>query len=301
MQLLRKGKVKEVYAVDSETLEFVFTNHISVFDKIIPVTIPHKGETLCRTSAFWFQFVKDMGITTHFTELVSSDRMRVRRFDVITDYSKIDGGTRNYLIPLEFVMRYYAAGSLVDRYGKGEVKARDLGFPENHELRYGEKLPQPYFEVTTKFEKTDRHLTFEEARKISGISESEMDEIRKTILLIDEEIQREVGNRGLIHVDGKKEFALDRNRKIVLVDTFGTADEDRWWDLDAYSQGKIEELSKEFVRQYYRSTGYFQKLEEARANRRPEPPIPPLPDDMVKRTSDLYIDMFERITGESFN
>ncbi|MBX8641501.1 MAG: phosphoribosylaminoimidazolesuccinocarboxamide synthase [Candidatus Thermoplasmatota archaeon] len=301
MQLLRKGKVKEVYAVDSSTLEFVFTDQISVFDKIIPVTVPHKGESLCRTSAFWFQFVKDMGVNTHFTELVASNRMRVRRFDVITDYAKINGETRHYLIPLEFVMRYYAAGSLMDRVAKGEVKAAELGFPPDHAVSYGEELPQPYFELTTKFEKTDRHLSFEEAKSISGLSAEELDKIRTLILNIDTAVQEEVGKRGLIHVDGKKEFALDRVRNPVLVDTFGTCDEDRWWDLDAYAQGKIEELSKEFVRQYYRNTGYYSKLEASRSAHEPEPPIPALPGDIVKKTTQLYTDMFERITGESFS
>jgi phosphoribosylaminoimidazole-succinocarboxamide synthase len=301
LQLLRKGKVKEVYAVDSSTLEFLFTDQISVFDKIIPVTVPRKGETLCRTSAFWFQFVKDMGINTHFTELVASNRMRVRRFDIITDYGKITGESRHYLIPLEFVMRYYAAGSLMDRVAKREVKAAELGFPPDHVVRYGEKLPQPFFELTTKFEKTDRHLTFDEAMSISGLSSGELERIRSIILNIDSAIQEEVRSRGLIHVDGKKEFALDRVRNPVLVDTFGTADEDRWWDLDAYAQGRIEELSKEFVRQYYRNTGYYSELEAARSAHGPEPPIPPLPDDMIRKTTELYTEMFERITGESFN
>ncbi len=301
LKLIRKGKVKEVYEAGADILEFVFTDHISVFDKIIPNTVPHKGDTLCRTSAIWFQIVKDMGIRTHFRELVSSNRMRVKRVEVINDYSKIDNSTRNYLIPLEFVMRHYVAGSLMDRLLSGNITPADIGFRAGHKPKYGEKLNEPFFEVTTKLEPIDRHLTFKEALGISGLSENEMNTIRSTIERIDDRIQEEVSGRGLIHVDGKKEFAFDKDRHLMLVDTFGTSDEDRWWDADAYSQGRIEELSKEFVRQYYRNTGYHEMLEMARKRRSPEPPIPALPEEMVKKTSDLYVAMFERITGESFS
>lgn len=104
----------------------------------------------------------------------------------------------------------------------------------------------------------------------------------------------------LIHVDGKKEFAFDEKRRFMVVDTFGTADEDRWWDEDAYAEGKCLELSKEAVRQYYRSNGYFDKLTAARKANTDEPDIPALPHEQAETVSELYIEMFERITGESF-
>jgi phosphoribosylaminoimidazole-succinocarboxamide synthase len=104
----------------------------------------------------------------------------------------------------------------------------------------------------------------------------------------------------LIHVDGKKECALGEHRRLMLGDTFGTAAEDRWGDADVYEAGEFIELSKEAVRQYYRSTGYYDQLMEARNNKQPEPPIPPLPESEVKEVSELYIEMFERLTGESF-
>ena len=236
MKLLRKGKVKEVYEAGADGLEFVFTDQISVFDKIISNSIPHKGDALCRTGAFWFQIARTMGIRTHFMELVASNRMRVKRVDIISDYSKINSATRNYLIPLEFVMRHYVAGSLMDRLASGEVKPEDIGFKPGHKPKYGEKLNKPFFEVTTKLEPVDRHLTISEALSISGLSDRDMNEIRSIIERIDSRIQDEVSNRGLIHVDGKKEFALDKDRQVMLVDTFGTSDEDRWWDADAYSQ-----------------------------------------------------------------
>jgi len=122
----------------------------------------------------------------------------------------------------------------------------------------------------------------------------------EAVLKIDDRLNADVQRRGLIHVDGKKEFAMDGERELMLVDTFGTADEDRFWDLAAHNEGKHVELSKEFVRQYYRQIGYHKALMEARAVGKPEPEIPPLPPGITKQVSALYVDLFERLTGEKF-
>src|SRR2546427_7656369 len=110
MKLLQKGKVKEVYEVSDAELEFVFTDQISVFDKVIPSLVPHKGETLCRTSAYWFNVVQGLGIRTHFLRVAEGNRMRVRRVQVIHQESKLSPRTRDYLIPPEGIPRRYAAG-----------------------------------------------------------------------------------------------------------------------------------------------------------------------------------------------
>lgn len=300
MQKIMTGKVKEVYAIDDDTLEFAYTDHISVFDKIIPSMVPHKGETLCRTAKYWFGILEQNGILNHYISEPSKDRMDVRRVQIIRDYGKIDGKTVNYLIPLEIICRHYAAGSLMDRIKAGKVTAEQLGFPEGHEVKYGERLPQPFVEATTKLEETDRNLTTEEAKKMAGLTDAEYDEIVRTTLRIDEIIEKEAAKRNLIHCDGKKEYAYDKQRRLMVVDTFGTLDEDRWWDAEEYSKGNIVELSKEFVRQYYRETGYHKALYDAREKGLPEPDIPALPQEIIDRVSKLYVDMYERITGEKF-
>ena len=300
MQHIMTGKVKEVYAIDDDTLEFAYTDHISVFDKIIPSMIPHKGETLCRTAKYWFNLLTKEGINNHFISEPSKDRMDVKRVQIIRDYSKIDQNTKNYLIPLEVICRYYAAGSLLERLKSGKVKPEDLGFEPGHEVKKGEKLPKPFVECTTKLEATDMNLTTEEAKKMAGLTDEEYDNIVATTLRIDEIIAREAGKRNLIHCDGKKEYAFDKDRKLMVIDTFGTLDEDRWWDAEEYAKGNIVELSKEFVRQYYRETGYHKALYDAREKGEPEPDIPALPQEIIDRVSKLYVDMYERITGEKF-
>jgi phosphoribosylaminoimidazole-succinocarboxamide synthase len=259
MSLIKSGKVKDVYAINDKELEFEFSNRISVFDKIIPSDIPNKGETLARTSAYWFELIQKLGISTHYLGLTTPNRIRVKRVNVISDYSLLTSTTVNYLIPLECI-----------------------------------------FEVTTKLEKTDRILSTKAALQISGLTLTEYSSIKDMSLKIDKIIEANIKHGNLIHVDGKKEFAFDEDRNLMVVDTFGTADEDRFWDAKDFADGRNVERSKEFVRQYYRKIGYYAKLMKARKNATEEPPIPPLPNTIIQRVSQIYIDLFEDLTGQKF-
>jgi phosphoribosylaminoimidazole-succinocarboxamide synthase len=295
---LRMGSVKEVYDLGRE-LEFRFTDRISVFDKVIPSLIPHKGETLCREGVHWFSRAKKMGIETHFEKFLPPNGMLVKKVDVIQP-ENISPGAGNYLIPLEVICRWYAAGSIFDRLSVGKVKAEELGFSRGHRVEFGEPLPEPYIEVSTKLERVDRLLGRDEALRISKLSPEEYDLICETVLRIDEDMRREVEPRGLIHVDGKKEFAFDEGRNLMVVDVFGTADEDRFWDKAKYEDGEFVDLSKEYVRQHYRRIGYKDRLYGAREKKEAEPEIPALPEDVIGQASEVYIKLFEMITGEKF-
>ncbi len=299
-ELLRSGKVKDVYAAGEDELEFVFSNRISVFDKIIPSEVPYKGETLCKTSAYWFGVLDKLGIQTHFIKLTPPNRMQVKRVNVVPDYLQLGSNSKNYLIPLELVTRYFVYGSLWDRVRNGTVKPEQLGFAPGHEVKLAEPLPDPFFEVTTKLEKVDRNLSIEEAQKISAMSNDEYEQMKELCFRIDDQINSRVNRRGLIHVDGKKEFAFDGERALMVVDTFGTPDEDRFWDSSEFNNGKYVERSKEFVRQFYRDSGYHSKLMSAREYGDAEPPIPALPQDTISQVSQIYIKLSEDITGESF-
>ncbi len=300
MRLIKSGKVKDVYAVNDKELEFEFSNRISVFDKIIPTEIPNKGETLARTSAYWFELVKKHGISTHYLGLTAPNRIRVKRVNVIHDSSLLTPKTVRYLIPLECIVRYYVYGSLWDRVFRGIIKPDKLGFLPGHNIKIAEKLPQPFFEVTTKLEKIDRKLTTETALKISGLNLDEFTSLKNMSLKVDEIIKSSINQSGLIHVDGKKEFAFDEDRNLMVVDTFGTADEDRFWDIKEFEAGRCVERSKEFVRQYYRQIGYYDELMKAREEDETEPPIPALPNEIIHQISQIYIDLFENLTGQRF-
>ena len=300
-ELLYSGKVKQVWSTeDPDIIEFRYTDQISVFDQIIPSLIPRKGESLNRSSCHWLKMVEEAGICkTHMIEMTAPDRVRARRFEVIREPGAIPQDMENVFVPLEVICRHHLAGSGWRRYSRGDASAEEFGFPAGTELEEGVKLPVPYLEVSTKFEAFDRLLDREEALEISNLREEEFDEILRLVLLIDELIETEVSKRGLIHVDGKKEFALGPGRLPVLVDSFGTLDEDRWWDLPAYQNGEVVQLSKEFVRAHYIESGHHKELYDARSSGADEPPIPALPQSVIDDTADLYASMFERLTGES--
>jgi len=297
-KLLMKGKVKAAYDL-GDKLEFRFTDNISVFDKVIPSLIPYKGETLCREGVYWFKRASKMGIRNHFIEYLPPNGMLVKKVDIVKP-EKITANSRRHLIPLEFICRWYVAGSLHDRVKAGDVSPEDLGFAPGHRVEFGELLPEPFIEVSTKLEKTDRLLDKASALQLSGLSPSEYEDAREIVLRIDEDIRKSVEPRGLIHVDGKKELAFDEDRQIMVVDVYGTADEDRFWDKARYDQGEFVDLSKEYVRQYYRKTGYKDDLYTARSKGRAEPNIPSLPAEVIDQTSKIYLELYERITGESF-
>ncbi|MFQ6127756.1 MAG: phosphoribosylaminoimidazolesuccinocarboxamide synthase [Thermoplasmata archaeon] len=296
MKLLRKGKVKDVYEVNEEELEFQFSDRISVFDIVIPTQIPRKGEVLCRTGAFWFREIENLGIRTHFLELKGPNRMRVRRTKIPREYEELPHS--NYMIPIEWINRHYVAGSLHRRLQDGEIEPQSLGFETNDVPKYGERLPRPFFEQTTKFESHDRVIDDQEVLDLAGMTEDEYDEIRDIVFMVDDLIENKVKNADLTHVDGKKEFAFDKNRNLMIVDTFGTPDEDRFWQKSKIDEGIFVEMSKEPVRKYYESMGYLEDLTKAREKGIPDPQIPPLPETKVNSISGLYANIYERITGE---
>jgi phosphoribosylaminoimidazole-succinocarboxamide synthase len=298
LRFLRRGKVKEIYEVSDDVLEFRFTDDVSVFDKKIPNIIPYKGESLARTSAHWFKMCDRLGIRHHFIELIDANRMRVKRVEVEPEMKGRE--KKKVLIPLEFIARYFVAGTLWDRLRKGKVSPQELGFSSGHMVTYGEKLPSPLFEMTTKLEHVDRLLNEKQAMEIGGMSHEQVSKLQEMTLKIDQGISKSIEPRGLIHVDGKKEFAFDAEGELMIVDTFGTGDEDRFWDRKEMERGRFEDFSKEFVRQFYRKSGYFDQLISAREGGKEEPPIPALPPTMVEEVSRMYTTIYERLTGEPF-
>lgn len=295
---IHKGKVKEVWKTnDPKILQFKYTDNVSVFDKIIPSSIPRKGEMLNKTSSYWFQMIEEAGICdTHYIEMDSPTTCLVKKMNI---YDKVPKDEENVFIPLEFISRYYLTGSLWRRVQDGEISKTSLGYHENSKLHDGLKLPKPYIEMTTKFEPFDRVVSKEEALQISNCTEDEIDSVIEKIIAIDELIDDKIRYTNLIHVDGKKEFGLGKNRVPIVVDSLGTLDEDRWWDLYKYISGgsndQMSHLSKEFIRKYYKDSGYEKKLLESRKFKRTEPDIEALPEHMIQEASDLYKSMYVKI------
>ncbi len=296
---------------------FIFSDRYSVFDwGEMPDHITNKGKSLCLMSAHFFEKLEDKGIKTHYLGVMDGkpkslrelkepvNSLKIKLLRVIKpeirgnvyDYSAYQKETSNFLIPLEIVYRNYLpeGSSVFKRLKEGSLRLEDIGLSKMP--LPGQKLEKPVLDVSTKLEKTDRYISWEEARDIAGLSQDEMQKIKDTTLLINELVTKEVNRLGLVHEDGKVEFGFDEKRNLLLVDVLGTPDECRF-------TFKGIPVSKEVARIFYRNTSWFKEVEEAKKKDsvrwkelvRSTPP--PLPPELFESISFLYQTLCNEITG----
>lgn len=271
-KFIRSGKVKDIYELDSDRLLFYFTDRVSAFDVILPSTIPRKGEVLNKLSAYWFE---TLGVPHHMVGLEGSNSMIVRKMT---------------MIPVECVVRGYLYGSLFERFSKGEVS-----LPVEKVL--AAKLPQPYFDPTTKSEVKDEPITEAEIVKEGRATAAEAQELKNSTVSVYEKMNARAKQAGFILADLKLEFGR-RDGKVVLGDSIGP-DEFRMWPADKYAPGKSQDsFDKQPVRDWLISVGYRDKLEKARKAGEPIPQPPLLPQDLIDLVSGRYVHIYETFTGK---
>lgn len=275
MKLLKRGKVKDVYDLGDGRLLFEFSNRVSAFDVRLLDEIPFKGEVLCRLSAFWF---RTLNVPNHMLEVIEPNKMVVKKLD---------------LIPIECVVRGYLYGSLYERVASGQADLKVKGI-------LAEKLPEPYFDPTTKFEEKDRPVSKEEILSKGWLTSEEYGWIRRRSIEIYLAMAKRAEEAGFILADLKLEFGRDGEGRILLADSIGP-DEFRLWLKESYEPGKPQEsFDKEPVRQWLSEVGYKRALEEARRAGKPIPKPPRLPKSLIEEVSRRYVEAFERLTGEKF-
>ena len=284
LRLERRGKVRDVYAVDEERLLIIATDRISAFDCVLPTPIERKGEVLTQLSRFWFEKLKHIVehhlISTNVEELPSDVRayadelrgrsMLVRRTDVF---------------PVECVVRGYISGSGWKDYQRtGEVCGHRL--PAN--LRESEKLSEPIFTPATKAEAGhDENISEQEMASIIGSEVTKF--LREVSLRLYREASEYALGRGIIIADTKFEFGRDAEGKVILIDEVLTPDSSRFWPAESYEVGKPQpSFDKQFVRDY---------LERLNWNK--QPPAPGLPPEIAQATTRRYLEAYELLTGES--
>jgi phosphoribosylaminoimidazole-succinocarboxamide synthase len=284
------GSVKDLEVIKGPTRDemgigrFLFSDRYSVFDwGEMPDRIDGKGAALCLMGAHCFERLEGKGIRTHYRGLVDA-RGRLVRFDELDrptnvmefnlvnvyrprayieggrlryDYGMYTPSLRNFLIPLEIIYRNALpeGSSLLKRLEMGLIKLEELGL--DRPPRAGERLPRPIFDVSTKLEEGDRYLSWEEAQRISGLTDGELEDIKALLLRIDEEITEIAGRAGLMNEDGKVELAFDPMRRLMVADVVGTLDECRF-TYDGLH------VSKEVARIFYRGTEWAREVEEAK-------------------------------------
>lgn len=287
LPLLARGKVRDLYALGDDLL-FVATDRISAFDHVLGSGIPDKGCILTQMSSFWFDHLQSI-VPNHLQPTISAEARSVltRHQGQLESRSMIVRRARMY--PVECVVRGYLSGSGWKEYvTTGAV----CGIPLPAGLAESAKLDQPIFTPAAKVHSGghDENITYAEMERIVGPEIAS--ELRRLTLAIYERASSYAASRGLILADTKFEFgAIDGpagGEMIVLADEVLTPDSSRYWPADQYRPGGPQpSFDKQFVRDY---------LESIRWNK--QAPAPSLPDEVIERTREKYLDAFRLLTGQ---
>ena len=274
----KRGKVRDVYDFGDKIL-LVSSDRISAFDWILPTGVPDKGKVLNQTAEFWFE---TLGVPNH---VVSTDVNEIP-FPEGTDLSQFEGRSvlckKTNVVMIECVVRGYLAGSGWKEYRESGTVC-GIKLPEG--LVESSKLPEPIFTPSTK-ETTghDQNISFEECADRVGLDVAT--KLRDLSLDVFKRGSEYAAKRGIIVADTKFEFGFDESGELILIDEVLTPDSSRFWPADLYEPGKGQpSFDKQFVRDWLLQSGW---------DRNSEPPQ--LPDEIVLKTREKYLEAFERLT-----
>jgi phosphoribosylaminoimidazole-succinocarboxamide synthase len=278
LPLLASGKVREIYDLGDELL-IVASDRISTYDVVHPTPIPDKGAVLTGLSTFWFQRTEDI-VANHVVSVTDGVPAEARGRGMLVRKLK--------MLPVECVVRGYITGSgWKDYQSTGAVSGIEL--PAG--LRESDRLPEPLFTPSTKAEVGhDEAIDFEGAVELIGDRELAQ-RVRDVSLALYEHAAHHARANGIILADTKFELGLDADGRLTIGDEICTPDSSRFWPADSYEPGRGQpSFDKQFVRDWASGTGWDRN-----------PPAPPIPDDVVSRTREKYVEAYERISGEKFD
>ncbi|HEX6279785.1 MAG TPA: phosphoribosylaminoimidazolesuccinocarboxamide synthase [Pyrinomonadaceae bacterium] len=283
IELIHRGKVRDVYKVDNATYLLVATDRLSAFDCILPTPIERKGSVLTAISAFWFDKLR--GITPNHLITTDTSEMPdpVRRAAELRGRSMLVKKTN--VFPVECVVRGYLEGSgWKDYQATGAICGHKL--PPG--LKQCDKLPEPLFTPATKAAAGhDENIT--ETRFAEIVGEEAAHHLRNTSLAIYKHASEYAATRGIIIADTKFEFGTDDSGEILLIDEVLTPDSSRFWSAESYAPGHAQpSFDKQFVREY---------LETLDWNK--QPPAPPLPAEIAAATTARYVEAYRLLTGQA--
>ena len=282
LTLKNRGKVRDIYDL-GESLLIVASDRISAFDVVMNEPVPDKGKVLTQISEFWFDILGSI-VPNH---MISSD---VSRFpEACRPYADVLKGRTQWVkkaapLPVECIVRGYLAGSgWKDYQSTGAVCG--IALPEG--LVDSSKLPEPIFTPSTKAEggSHDENISFKTMCGLIGKDKAE--KVRDISIALYQKGQETAERKGIIIADTKFEFGM-LDGEILLIDEVLTPDSSRFWPLDQYKPGGSQaSFDKQFLRDYLSSLDWDKN-----------PPPPPLPEEVVARTREKYLEALQRLTGK---
>ncbi|MDR1349941.1 MAG: phosphoribosylaminoimidazolesuccinocarboxamide synthase [Zoogloeaceae bacterium] len=296
LPLISRGKVRDIYAVDADKLLIVTTDRLSAFDVILPDPLPGKGQVLTALADFWFRKLAHI-IPNQLTGIAPQSVVAPEEAAQVIGRAVV--ARRLQPLPIEAVVRGYLIGSGWKDYQQtGAV----CGLPLPAGLKLAARLPEPLFTPATKAEigAHDENISFVEAQKhcatvlanvLQGTGKSGeaiCGEARDAALALYREAAAYALGRGIIIADTKFEFGVDAAGTLYLIDEALTPDSSRFWSADSYREGENPaSFDKQFVRDYLETLDWNKKA-----------PAPRLPAEIAAKTSQKYVESYERLTGE---
>ena len=280
LQLLSRGKVRDIYAVDDQRLLIIASDRLSAFDVVLPTPIPGKGAVLTEISHFWFDKLGSV-IPNHLTgdapeSVVSaSERAQVTGRAMVVKRLKP--------LPVEAIVRGYLVGSGWKEY---QASGSICGIALPAGLAQAGKLPQPLFTPSTKAElgAHDENIDFARAEQLLGAGIAA--QVRDASIALYSQAAAYALTRGIIIADTKFEFGLDDAGRLYLIDEVLTPDSSRFWPADQYQPGSNPpSYDKQFVRDWLEASGWDK-----------QPPAPELPADVAAKTGEKYREAVARLT-----
>ena len=275
---------------------FEYTDNFTVFHYgRMPDLIPGKGEAICRMAVFNFMMLEAAGVPTHFRRFIAPNRIE---FDLARvpglDAGAPTPGARNYLVPVQVLFRNELpqGSSVHQRLAAGTLAPSDLGLRDVPAV--GEELGQPLIEYATILEETNRFIGAPEAQRLAGLSDEQFQEMHDTTIKVNEVITGHASELGLSHCDGKVEYLVSGDTRIVVADSPGTPDESRLMFSGVH-------CGKQVIRNWYVAQGLEVPVQRLIADGVPRSQWPrpaPLPPGFMPVMSDMYRSLSEAWTGE---
>jgi phosphoribosylaminoimidazole-succinocarboxamide synthase len=277
----KRGKVRDIYDL-GETLLIVATDRISAFDVVLPNAVPEKGRVLTQISRFWFSRTSDI-VRNH---LISTD-VRDYPAECRQHAAVLEGRSmlvkKSQPLPVECIVRGYLSGSGLKEY-KASGSVSGIKLPTG--LSEASRLPEPIFTPSTKAEVGEHDLNIDFKTVASLVGKDVADSIMNYTLAVYRRACEIAEPKGIIIADTKLEFGM-YDGDVILIDEVLTPDSSRFWPKNDYREGVAQKsFDKQFVRDYLLSLAWNQK-----------PPAPVLPDDVVQRTSEKYLEVLRMLTS----
>ncbi|WP_020182894.1 phosphoribosylaminoimidazolesuccinocarboxamide synthase [Methylotenera sp. 1P/1] len=283
LKRIHQGKVRDIYDIDANTMLLISTDRLSAFDVILPTGIQNKGAMLTQMANFWFKKLAHV-VPNHLTGIDPDDV-------VSTPEDKAQLGSRAVVVkklkplPIEAIVRGYLVGSGWKEY---KAKGTVCGIALPTGLQEASQLPTPLFTPSSKAAvgEHDENITLAQCADLIGAERAA--EVAKVAIQLYSEAAAYALTKGIIIADTKFEFGLDEKGVLHVMDEVLTPDSSRFWPLESYQVGSNPpSYDKQYVRDWLESMGWNKS-----------PPAPALPDDVAKRTSDKYLEAFEKLTGQ---